>query len=916
MKKKVLFILSTIVLFTLSACSGGQKTPSSEEVSSGDGSTTSESSSNPYTPQPPVTGGTHDVLDIDLGPAPTYSEESFMFHYWRPDGTYADWNMWIWEENHDGASFAFNGKDDWGVVAAYPMSAFEDLSANQLGFIVRQSVSGNDWAAKDLGGGDLYVLISNFPKDSNDVHHVYVVSGFSNIYIDKDFNMYSVIELAAFANKNSAIVRANMPISKYTFYKDGEVVEQNDKAGNTKRVNIPVKDFDYVAAYKATVTLANGDVLSTNISKALVLGDAEFDNAYYYDGNDLGAIYADGKTTFKVWSPLSTSIKLRLYDTGTPAYLAGGSDEYQEINMTKGEKGVFSYESANDLRGKYYTYVVTNSDYTNREVVDPYAKSAGVNGSRGYIVDFDSTNPDGWDSVSPLPYDRKELTVYETHVADVSSSSSWGGTAANAKKFAGMYESGTTYTEDGVTVKTGFDHIKELGVNAVQIIPFFDQANDEVDMTFNWGYNPLNYNVVEGGYSSNPYDGSVRVRELKELIKAYNKAGINIIMDVVYNHTAGALGSNFDVLMPGYYYRYNGSVALSNGSGCGNEIASEHLMVRKFIIDSVKFWTSEYKLGGFRFDLMGLHDLETMNQLTVEAKKINPNICIYGEPWTGGTSTLPESSSAKQINGNLYEGYGAFNDHFRDGLIRGGLSGVAETGWITTKNGVNGNDATRIMKGIVGITASSKAIEDPDKTVNYATCHDNYTLHDRCVKTGLYSDEKDGEKLEKMNVLANSIVFSSNGTSFMLAGEEMLRTKKFVDKDGKEQLSGNSYNLSYETNELDYSLKVKHPEMFASYQKMIALKQNVDGLHLDKEHISSMQVYTNDSKTCFYYTVNDTANSRQYKIMHTNGLGANDMEFDLSDYSLYYSTIFGESRALSANTVLDPYETLVVYKAL
>ena len=909
---KIVFAFSAIGLLVLSGCN---KKPTSSSVSSE--ATSSEEQSSQYTPSAPVDGGTHDVLDVELGDAPKYDEESFMFHYWRPDGKYADWNMWIWEENHGGDAYQFNGKDDWGVIAAYPYSMFENLASNQLGFIIRKSVSGNEWAEKDLGGGDLYVFIDKLEKDENNIHHVYVVSGFANIYKDSDYNMYSVIELAAFADTSTAVVRANMPISKYKFYKNGELVEDNAKAGNAKRVSIPVSDFDFTAGYKAEVTIVNGDVLVANISKALVLGDKTFEDAYYYSGDDLGAIYgSNGHTVFKVWSPLSSAIKLRIYQTGTPLAL-GGSDAYEEFDMVKGDKGVFSYDHPNDLRGKYYTYVVTNGDYTAREVVDPYAKSAGVNGARGMIVDFSQTNPDGWASVAPHPYDRKELTVYETHVSDVSSSKTWGGTAANAKKIAGMYESGTTYTEGSTTVSTGFDHIKELGVNAVQIIPFFDQANDEVNMEFNWGYNPLNYNVVEGGYSSDPHDGYVRIRELKELIKAYNEADINIIMDVVYNHTAGAIGSNFDVLMPGYYYRYNGSAALSNGSGCGNEIASDHKMVRKFIIDSVKFWTSEYKLGGFRFDLMGLHDLETMKELTKEAQKINPNIVIYGEPWNGGTSTLPDADSAKQMNGDKYEGYGAFNDAFRDGLIRGGLAGVTETGWITTNSTVAVNDFSRIKFGIQGITACSSHIEDPNKTVNYATCHDNYTLHDRAIKTGLYTDEKDGDKLEKMNVLANSVVFTSNGTSFMLAGEEMLRSKKFIDKDGKEQLSGNSYNLSYETNELDYSLKIKHPDMFESYKKVIALKQNLTGLHLNIEDSEKINVYYNGTYSEFDYKITDTTTNREYWIFHVNGLGESaTTAHDLSGYTLYWSTVEKDAKEITSSTKLQPYETLIVYKSL
>ena len=488
-------------------------------------------------------------------------------------------------------------------------------------------------------------------------------------------------------------------------------------------------------------------------------------------------------------------------------------------------------------------------------------------------------------------------------MADVTSSSTWGGTAANAKIFKGMYQTGTTYTASGKTVKTGFDHIKELGVNAVQLVPIYDQDNDELNMSFNWGYNPLNYNCLEGGYSSNPKDGYVRIREFKELVKAYNDANISIIMDVVYNHVSGAVGSNFDVLMPEYYYRYDVKGSYANGSGCGNETASNHYMMRKFMIDSACFWAKEYKLGGFRFDLMGLHDLTTMDELTAEVKKINPYITIYGEPWTGGDSPLSTSDRAAQNNGNLFQGYGAFNDMMRDALVKSGLHGTAEKGWITNDAiSTSAGDVDAITEGIKGNTAAALAINDPDKTVNYVSCHDNYTLYDRAIATGAYTEEDD-VKLAKMNVLANSVVFTSQGTTFMLAGEEFLRTK-----DG----NGNSYNASYKVNELNYALKIKHLDMFESYKKLIALKQSVDGLHLDKDH-NDLDIDVSSNRATISYKITDTANSREYYILHTNGLG-DTSTYNLSGYTLYWSTTGGSTRTLSSAVTLDKYETLIAYR--
>lgn len=837
------------------------------------------------------------------GNVPTYNEPSVQFHYQRTDGNYADWDMWIWEKDQAGGAFAFNGKDDFGAVASYPLSTWTDPVKNSLGFIVRKG--GDSWAEKDLGGGDLYVDFSLYQKDAKDVYHFYLKTGDSNIYTDAEGHMKGAITLSTFANTKNIAVNANMKIESYKIFEGEQQILTADKVSSDMvRVSLPdSKSVDFEKDYRVTLVLVNGDEVSAEISKNGLFGTEEFGELYNYLGDDLGANYTKESTTIKVWAPFS-KIKLNIYNTGTPKGL-GGSDEHTSYDMVKGEKGVHSYTLPGDMEGKYYTFEVTNATYKAKEVVDPYAKSAGVNGVRGMIVDFAKTNPTGWDEVSPLQIDKRALTVYETHVADVTSSETWTGTEANRKLFKGMYESGTTYTANNKTVTTGFDHIKELGVNAVQIIPLFDQANNETKMEFNWGYNPLNYNVVEGGYSSNPHDGYVRIKEFKELVQAYNEAGINIIMDVVYNHHNGALGSNFDVLFPGYYYRYNTNGDLSNGSGCGNETASDHYMFRKFMVDSTKFWAEEYKLGGFRFDLMGLHDLETMEELTAELKEINPTIAVYGEPWTGGTSPLDSSKAATQANGNKYVGYGAFNDKIRDALIKGGLSGKTELGWITnTKSKVSGGDMNAIISGVKGITEAARSIADPDKSVSYVTCHDNYTLYDRIIASGAKTAADDAD-IAKMNVLANSVVFTSQGTTFMLAGEEFLRTKGG---------NSNSYNASYKVNELDYSLKIKHEDMFHNYQKLIALKQNLDGLHLDKDHINTVSPSFNSTGSTLSYTLNDAENDVTYKVIHVNGLG-DTATFDLSGYTLYLATVQGEDLVLSSETLLKPYETVIAYKA-
>ncbi len=831
MNKKIVFpILLTIVSMGLAGCTS---TPKEEESSS-----SSQSS------QPPIAN------DSGLPTTISYLDEpAVAIHYQRTSGSYKDWGLWMWSEGLDGAEYTFNYADDYGVIAYYPMSLFGNPSS--LGFIVKElfSVAGDGVWAKDYGS-DRFLDFDVLKQDEHQTYNCYIVQKKGSVYVDAERkNVMDAVSLCEFTNNTTIKVVGNKAMKEAKVYKNGEEVALSSSSGTKEKLLVLSTPASIEDAYRVTITFEDDVSVEKKVS-VRKLYNAAFDSQYNYDG-PLGVEVGESQTTFRVWSPISSRIVLRIYENGTPTSVDAtkGNDTYQETEMVKGEKGVFSVSLNGQLYGKYYTFVVYNSYNPNgTEIVDPYALSAGVNGLRGMIVNFDDekAKPTGWDSLEYLTYDPKELTVYETHVADVTSSESWTGSEDNRYKYGGLYETGTTFTKDGKTVKTGFDHIKELGVNAVQLIPIFDQANKETEQVFNWGYNPLNYNVLEGIYSADPYDGYARIKEFRQLVQSYNQEEISIIMDVVYNHVSGLTGCNFDVLMPGYYFRYdNNTGSPSNGSGCGNETASDKFMFKKFMIDSTKFWTETYKLGGFRFDLMGLHDITCMNELAAAVHEINPHAAIYGEPWAGGTSALPpEFKSAAQANAQYYEGYGQFNDHFRDGMIAGGMSTNGNKAWIT-QEAYSVNPA-KVLEGMKGITGS--ATDDPNKSVTYVTCHDNFTLHDRAYVAGIYNEDT----IAKMNVLANSVVFSSQGITFMQAGEEMLRTKVVYDTDGNPmhvkdangndtdilEVSGNSYSSSYKTNELDYSHKIDHPDMFVSYQKMIAFKQNLQSLHLNKEQIS------------------------------------------------------------------------------
>lgn len=859
-------------------------------------------------------------------PTGAAAKDSVQIHYKRQKASeYKNWSLWLWTESGSvgstdgGVGWAFNYQDDYGAVALYSLEDLGKLQGGKggfdgsepLGFIVRNA----SWE-KDIEADRFWTLGE---KDSNNYYHLYLLSGDSHLYETKpegqDDLKYAIT--AAFQSERQINITAASPISHIKILESGTVLAETD-TDETVKLRYEMdgnKKADLNKDYKVEVTFAGGQTVKEASVGIIALYDTEeFGRVYNYDGDDLGATYSAGSTTFKVWSPVSEKITVNIYEDG----YEGEAEINQE--MVKGDRGVWETTVSGDLATKYYTYTVTNSSYPQgREIVDPYAKSAGLNGVRGQIVKFDETDPEGWDSVQPLDIDKNELVVWETHVADVTSSDTWCGTPANAKKFLGLIEDNTHYIKDDVSVTTGFAHIKELGVNAVQLVPIFDQANNnEINPQFNWGYNPLNYNVLEGAYSSDPSDGYVRIREFKQVVQAFNQAGINIIMDVVYNHMSSAVGSNFDVLMPGYYFRYTANGALANGSGCGNETASNHYMFRKFMIDSVCFWAKEYKLGGFRFDLMGLHDLETMNQLTAELKKINPSIVVYGEPWEGGTTTLPAAQQADQANGNKFEGFGQFNDQMRDALIKGGLNSADKTGWITGTTPNNG-DVQNILNGMLGITGSgTSAIKDLTKTVNYVTCHDNYTLWDRIWATGELNKKvkNDVEDARKMAVLANSVVMTSNGISFMLAGEEFLRSKEELGATGDE--IHNSYESSYEVNSLDYSRKITYAQEFEAYKKLVEFKTKNLGLKADQVTSSNYKTESAANGAVIIATITSN-DGTQWKVIH-GSFNAKTAGFsiDLQGYTVFLDTLHMDSigTALTDSVAIERYQTIIAKKSV
>ncbi|MCR5348320.1 MAG: type I pullulanase [Bacilli bacterium] len=848
---------------------------------------------------------------------PAEVENSVIIHYHRTDDNYDDYALWLWDHGNggDGSEYLPRAIDSYGSVFYEPLSTWSpgNWPKLDLGVIVKSKGS---WAEKDPDG-DRYIVMSELNMDDNGNYSVWLWTGITAIYTSEVTYPY-YISRAYFQDFSTLIVESgNGSFTKVELYRDGTLFDTFEpEGGSGKAITCTLKDpSELTHTYSVKVYYGDDLTLESPVDVSVLYESPEFLEKYTYDG-ELGAIYSAESTTFKVWSPMATSISLNVYDNGTPESLdsSKGSDTKSSYDLVRGEKGVWSVTVPGDLGGKYYTYVVTNHKYDHKEVVDPYAQSSGINGLRGQIVDFSKTNPEGWDGFqTALPIEKTGLVVYETHVADITASETWGGTPAKRGKYLGLVEGGTTFSrvvnEKAVTVKTGFDHIKELGVNAVQLQPIFDQANDERPETyrFNWGYNPLNYNVLEGAYSSDPYDGYAKIREFKTVVKGFRDAGINVIMDVVYNHVNSVENQLFDVLAPGYFFRYSSNGALSNGSGCGNETASDRAMFRKFMVDSTSFWAKEYKLGGFRFDLMALHDLQSMKELTAKLLALNPHMAVYGEPWAGGSTTLETGKQASQANGSKFIGYGQFNDGMRDSLVMSGMKGVEKAGFAynrATKPAIA--DVTKIVSGLKGFTVSTGTVNESLKTVNYVTCHDNFTINDRILAYENAIGEKDPTTPElraKMNLLAQSFALTSQGTSFFLAGEEMLRSKYELTPSGlttTERLNyaHNSYNSTDEidggvVNAIDYARKATYPELFQGYQKLIELKKTLPGLQQDIHKVvgddTSSLVDVSRSSDCNQVINKFTSDGVKYMVVYNGGYG-NIPAVDFSGYELVYDS--------------------------
>ena len=781
-----LLVLTMLFCMVLTACTPDQPTP-----------TPPDDSDKVPEDQPPVQN------PEDEYQLPKEDGHNQLTLYWAGNTDLEKADIWIWWGDKAGQGYVFHPCAYGGkVVVNVP------VGVSEVGFIVRRDCSepgGSSWgsATKDYEQ-DRFAIIEG------EETIIYLKSGDAAQYSSQDggktltmIKKFALAEMIDFHN-----IKYNLtPKTKITSYDQVKVYQDGQPLTVQAISNMNRDSINGVITVKETLDISKEYTVEIagygqkTVVPTAIFDSEEFIANYTYDGDDLGAVIQDGGTTFKVWAPTASEVKLNLFSDGHTESLI------KTVSMVKGERGVWSHTEEGSGHGTYYTYTVTTSVGT-QEATDPYAKAAGLNGNRSMVVDLSRTNPEGWEADQGFKTgitSYSDAVIWEIHVRDFSNKIA-------SSQYKGKY---LAFTERGLVnsagIPVGVDYLLELGITHVHLLPVYDYATvDEAtpEDEFNWGYDPKNYNVPEGSYSTDPFNGEVRIKEFKQMVQALHNAGIGVIMDVVYNHTYDA-NSAFNRIVPYYYYRYTSTGANSSASGCGNDTASERYMYGKFMVDSVKYWATEYNLDGFRYDLMGLHDLETMKKVEAAVHSVNSEAIIYGEGWTMG-ATIDSSPQANQSNisqikptGDAIGSVAVFNDAIRDGL-KGSVFDKLSQGYIS---GAASANAAKIKFGISGgmIAGNGWRVENA-MVINYMSAHDNHTLWDKLALSNAGNLEE--ERID-MNRLGAAILMISKGTPFMQAGEEMLRTK-----DGDE----NSYKSSDAINNIDWDALTPDSNAYAMMQ--------------------------------------------------------------------------------------------------
>lgn len=816
LKRWIACLLAALMIVGLIAC-GGQKKEETQEPTEAPVSEATEAPKETPAPEPTEAPEKPEVMEGEYF-LPKEDGKNQLTLYWKADSINFDTSdMWIWYPGGDGRGYQM-------YPCLYGAKVMINVPENieEVGFIVRVNCSepfGTSWgeATKDYDG-------DRFVKMEGDTS-VYLISGDEGIYFSKDggktlmqkqsVNYLGIVSKNEIKYNITPAVRIES-LDQVAVYDGNRRLEVESLSSLNNEVVTGViklkEDLDITKLYDVEI---EGYERKTAIPTD-IFDTQDFIDNYTYDGDDLGAVIHGDETTFKVWAPTASRVVLNLFKEGNGGIAMG------RIDMERAEKGVWT-STQKVGSGTYYTYTVTTA-LGEQETTDPYAKALGVNGDRGMVIDLDSTDPDGFadDAYYSAMDTYQDAFIWEVHVRDFSN-------RIADSKYPGKY---LAFTETGLKnaagEPVGVDYLVDLGVTHVHLQPVYDYATVKEDSDkaqFNWGYDPKNYNVPEGSYSTDPYHGEVRVTEFKQMVQALHNQGMGVIMDVVYNHTFDS-NANLNKIVPYYYYRYTATGENSNGSGCGNETASERTMFRKFMVDSVTYWATEYHIDGFRFDLMGLHDIETMQAIEQAVHAINPKAIIYGEGWTGGTSTL--RSNRQAIQANIHEvkasegaagGVAVFNDAIRDGL-KGSVFNEKDKGYIS--GDPSKGRATAVAFGIEGGGNGTQSWKvDNAMIINYMSSHDNRTLWDKITKAN--PDATDEEKAAMVR-LGAAIVLISKGTPFWLAGEELLRSKGG---------NGNSYNASDEVNNIDWDALVPGSLVAQTrdwYKALIALRKSASFL--------------------------------------------------------------------------------------
>ncbi|MBR9920344.1 MAG: type I pullulanase [Bacteroidetes bacterium] len=612
-------------------------------------------------------------------------------------------------------------------------------------------------------------------------------------------------------------------------------------------------------------------------------------------------------TRFSIWSPTAEDVRLHLFEAGN------GGEAITTHSLERTKDGIWELRLDGDLHGTYYTYQVKTNGQWLDETPGIYAQAVGVNGKRAMVVDLKKTDPAGWEADSgPKVNTRNEAIIYELHIRDITIHPESG--SGKPGKYLGLVETGTKGPEG---IATGIDHMKELGITHVHLLPTYDHYSiDESRLDsaqFNWGYDPQNYNVPEGSFSEDPFNAEVRIREFKEMVKTFHENGIGVILDVVYNHTGRTDDSNFNLESPGYYYRQWEDGKGSDASGCGNETASDRAMMRKFILESVEYWVEEYHLDGFRFDLMAIHDIETMNAVTERLKTVNPNVFVYGEGWTAGDSPLPVERRALKAHTQQMPDITAFSDDIRDGL-KGSVFDDKSTGFVSGAENMEESVKFGVVGSIQHPQIDYKAVNysdapwttEPWQAVSYVSCHDNHTLYD---KLKISREDADEETIIAMDKLANAIVLTSQGMAFLHAGSEMLRTK-----DGEH----NSYNLPDEINQFVWQRKVDYANVFEYYKNLISLRKAHPAFRMTSaEEVREKLTFQVIEPGLVSYQISDNANGDDWQeILVIYNARTTPFDFSLGgEWQIAVEgDVFLSGKSVSGEVAVPAISMMVLYR--